>query len=530
MTKPREHLAGDAVIAGAGMAGLFTALKLADAGCQVTVLAGVARPGGATSTWAQGGIAAALGPDDSPDQHAADTIAAGDGLVDAAAAHLLAEDAAARIADLEALGVPFDRTPDGSLALGREGAHARNRIVHVGGDCAGSAIMAALGKAASAHANIHIVHGWNAAELVIDGGAVSGFIARAGIETDAPHLAFRAPATVLATGGVGALYAVTTNPPGSRGHGLGLAARAGARVSDVEFVQFHPTAIACTADPAPLATEALRGEGAVLLRADGARLMQGIHPDLELAPRDIVARHIAMEIANGGQVFLDCRAAIGAAFPKRFPTVYAAAQQAGIDPVTQPIPVAPAAHYHMGGVVTNLAGATSLAGLYACGEVARTGAHGANRLASNSLLETVVFGARIAADIAAHSSSAAAPSAAPAGRTAPRGADPHAAEIAKLRHSMARNVGVARTARALETTLALIRDLDAQCHADASGYRNVLAAAHLITAAAYRRRESRGGHSRTDYPQTDISLAHPLPLTLADAYATAPPRPTARTA
>ena len=533
MSTANEHLAGDALIAGAGLAGLFTALKLADRGRQVTVLSGVARPGGATSTWAQGGIAAALGTDDSADLHVADTLAAGDGLVDEAAARALAEDAPARIADLEALGVAFDRKADGSFALGREGAHSRNRIAHVGGDGAGAAIMKALGQAAEAHPNIHIVPGWNVADLIVEGGSVTGILARGGVEPDAPTLAVRAGTTVLATGGVGALYRVTTNPPGSRGHGLGLAARAGASVADVEFVQFHPTAIACDEDPAPLATEALRGEGATLHRADGSRLMEGVHPDLELAPRDIVAREIAREIARGGTVLLDCRTAVGARFAERFPAVHAAALRAGIDPVTQMIPVAPAAHYHMGGVVTDLTGATSLEGLYACGEVSRTGAHGANRLASNSLLESIVFGARIADAIAGATPGTSAPKAAPQGGEAPKGPDPHAAQIMQLRTAMSLSVGVAREANQLAATLDMIRGFDADARPEASGYRNMLAAALLITAAAHRRHESRGGHARLDYPQADDALAHPLPLTLDEARATglaAAPTPVQKTA
>lgn len=531
-SRAAEQQAGDALVAGAGLAGLFTALKLADAGRQVTVLAGIPRKGGATSTWAQGGIAAALGADDSSDLHVADTLAAGDGLVDEAAARALADDAAARISDLEALGVAFDKKPDGSFSLGREGAHSRNRIAHVGGDGAGAAIMSALGKAALAHDNIHIVSGWHAADLIVESGAVTGLVTRGGVEPDAPTLRFRADATVLATGGVGALYAVTTNPAGSRGHGIGLAARAGALVSDVEFVQFHPTAIACDEDPAPLATEALRGEGATLLRADGSRLMEGVHRDLELAPRDIVAREIAKEIGSGGTVLLDCRDAVGNRFVDRFPSVYSACQRNGVDPLSQAIPVAPAAHYHMGGVVTDLAGAASLSGLYACGEVSRTGAHGANRLASNSLLESIVFGSRIADSIASITGGASRPKEAPAGGSAPTGADPHASHIQTLRQSMARNVGVARNATSLEETLSLIRDLEDQALPEASGYRNMLAAAHLVVAAAHRRHESRGGHSRLDYPQSDDALTRHLPLTLEEARATAatPAPQTAKTA
>lgn len=517
MTGEREIPAGDVLVAGAGLAGLFTALKLADAGRTVTLLGGVQRKGGATSTWAQGGIAAPLGRDDSPELHIADTIAAGAGLVDEAAARALAGDAAARIADLERYGVAFDRAPDGSYALGREGAHSRNRIVHVGGDRAGSALMAALRHAAAASPRIRPVFGWNASDLVVEGGTVSGILARGGVTPEAPVLVLRAPATVIATGGLGALYAVTTNPAGSRGHGLGLAARAGAAVADVEFVQFHPTAIACDEDPAPLATEALRGEGAVLVRADGSRLMEGLHPDLDLAPRDIVARAIAQEIAAGRAVFLDCRAALGDAFAARFPTVHASAMRHGIDPARQPIPVAPAAHYHMGGIVTDLAGAASLPGLYACGEVARTGAHGANRLASNSLLESVVFGARIADDIVARAERGTAPAQVPRGSDPLTGPDPHARQIAELRAAMSRWVGVARDAASLRAALDTIADLETQGLPGAAGYVNMLAAARLVTVAALRREESRGGHARLDFPETDPGLAHSMPLTLDEA-------------
>ena len=248
--------------------------------------------------------------------------------------------------------------------------------------------------------------------------------------------------------------------------------------------------------------------------------MEGVHADLELAPRDIVAREIATEIAAGGIVLLDCRTAVGDRFAERFPAVHTACRRNGIDPVAEAIPVAPAAHYHMGGVVSDLTGAANLPGLYVCGEVARTGAHGANRLASNSLLESIVFGARIAGAVAANGTVARKPASAPAGGTAPTGPDPHAVQIKTLRDSMSRNVGVARDAISLEETLSLIRDLEAQALPEASGYRNMLAAAHLIVAAAYRRHESRGGHSRLDYPQTDDALAHPLPLTLAEAFST----------
>ena len=326
-----------ALILGAGIAGLFTALKLSP--MPSIVLAGT-RPGlSGSSAWAQGGIAAAMGEDD-------------------------------RIEDLIALGTPFDRKADGSLALGREAAHSLPRIVHVKGDGAGAAISATLAQRANAADGITLLEGFHAVELAMENGRVTGIFARSGLGADARLILFRARAVVLATGGLGALYAVTTNPLESRGEGLGMAARAGAMISDPEFVQFHPTAIACGRDPAPLATEALRGEGAVLVNARGERFMTAIHNDAELAPRDIVARAIHRQILSGQNVFLDCRAAIGTDFPDHFPTVYAACMAGGIDPVRQMIPVAPAAHYHMGGIASDAQGRSSLPGLWVVGECA----------------------------------------------------------------------------------------------------------------------------------------------------------------
>src|SRR3954471_2822306 len=386
-----------AIILGAGIAGLFTALKLAP--MPSIVLAGT-RPGlSGSSAWAQGGIAAAMGEGDSWQSHAGDTITAGAGLCDPAIVELVAREAPDRIQDLIAFGTPFDRTSDGALALGREAAHSMPRIVHVKGDGAGAAISATLAARAHEANAITLLEGFHAVELAMENGRVTGLFARAGLGPDARLILFRARAVVLATGGLGALYAVTTNPLEARVEGLGMAARAGAVIADPEFVQFHPTAIAIGRDPAPLATEALRGEGAVLVNARGERFMQAVHKDAELAPRDIVARAIHHQIVSGQKFFLDCRDAIGAEFPHHFPTVYAACMSAGIDPVLAPIPVAPAAHYHMGGIASDVQGRSSLPGLWVVGECASTGLHGANRLASNSLLEGLIFGARVADDV-----------------------------------------------------------------------------------------------------------------------------------
>ena len=329
-------------------------------------------------------------------------MVAGAGLCDRHVVDLVAQHASARIDDLLEFGAPFDRNRDGSLALGREAAHSRARIVHVKGDGAGAAISATLAARAGETDCITLLEGFHAVELAMEDGRVTGLFARSGLGAHARLILFRARAVILATGGLGALYAVTTNPLEARGEGLGMAARAGALIADPEFVQFHPTALAVGKDPAPLATEALRGEGATLINDQGEHFMIPIHNDAELAPRDIVARAIHRQIVSGRKVYLDCSKAIGINFAHHFPNVYGACMDAGINPSVEPIPVAPAAHYHMGGIATDVDGRTSLAGLWAVGECASTGLHGANRLASNSLLEGLVFGTRVADDVRGH--------------------------------------------------------------------------------------------------------------------------------
>lgn len=496
-----------ALILGAGIAGLFTALKLAP--MPSIVLAGT-RPGvSGSSAWAQGGIAAAMGEGDSPQSHARDTMIAGAGLCEAGIVDLVTREAPARIHDLLALGTPFDRASDGALALGREAAHSRPRIVHVRGDGAGAAISATLAARAGEKDCITLLEGCHAIELALEGGRVTGLFARSGLGSDARLILFRARAVVLATGGLGALYGVTTNPPEARGEGLGMAARAGAVIADPEFVQFHPTAIAVGRDPAPLATEALRGEGAILVNARGERFMTAQHADAELAPRDIVARAIHRQIQAGQNVFLDCRQAIGAAFAHRFPTVHAACAAAGIDPATQLVPVAPAAHYHMGGIAVDVHGRTSLPGLWAVGECAATGLHGANRLASNSLLEGLVFGARVADDIRGGLMAGPVRGVLPA---LPRFASPAPPHV--LRQAMSRLVALERDDAGLREGLAIITRLERA--ATEPALQNMLATAKLVTAAALARTESRGGHWRGDYPATDAKARRTF-LTLADA-------------
>jgi L-aspartate oxidase len=478
-----ERIRHDGVIVvGAGLAGLTAALAAAPA--KVLVLTEAALNSGCSSAWAQGGVAAALSADDAPELHAADTEAAGAGLVVPEVARLLAEEGPDAVRRLAALGAPFDRRADGAFAQSLEAAHSRPRVARVKGDQAGRAIMEAVTVAALAAPHVKVKSGAKLIGLLRDTtGRIGGVVAR----LDGQPVEIAARAVVLATGGIGGLYAETTTPAELQGDGLGLAALAGAVIADAEFVQFHPTAIDIGRDPAPLATEALRGEGAVLVNSGGERFMAAYHPAAELAPRDVVARAIHAERQAGRGAFLDARAAVGAHFPDEFPAVFAACMGGGIDPRRQPIPVAPACHYHMGGIATDADGRSTLPGLYAAGECASTGVHGANRLASNSLLEAAVFGAR--------AGRAAAQEAAPAGPLeAVTAADLASPALQALRQAMSRDAGVVRTAAGLTRLIDLIDALEA-----AHGRSAPLIAARFTAAAALARRESRGGHHRADF-------------------------------
>ena len=494
------------LIIGGGLAGLFCALKLAPR--PVTVLASAPIGEGASSAWAQGGIAAAVAEGDTPESHARDTVAAGAGIVDEDAALHMAEEAGERVRDLLSYGVPFDKDLEGRLQVSREAAHSARRIVRVQGDMAGHAIMAALADAVRKMPSIQVLEGMSAEELIIAQGAVMGAKAR---DTSGKLVSLPASAVVLATGGIGHLYAVTTNPPEARGIGLAMAARAGALLADTEFVQFHPTAVDIGQDPAPLATEALRGDGAMLVNRGGERFMQGLHPDGDLAPRDIVARGVFAEIAAGRGAFLDAREAIGDAFMTRFPTVYASCIAAGIDPARDLIPIVPAQHYHMGGVAVDERGRTSIPSLWAAGEVACTGVHGANRLASNSLLEAVVFGARVAEDIGGMRLKAPITP----GKKDFAAAAKQPAQDDELRQIMARHVGVIRDAEGLAHALAEIARIERT--ATSRALRNMATTALLVTAAAWKRRESRGAHYRSDYPEADPAQAKRSFIILDDA-------------
>ncbi|NRP11457.1 L-aspartate oxidase [Aliiroseovarius sp. xm-m-379] len=490
------------VIVGAGMGALYAALKLAP--LPVVMISPEPLGEGASSAWAQGGVAAAMDADDSPENHAVDTERAGAGTVDRNVASMVTREARAHILDLTRLGTPFDRTETGEYVLSREAAHSFARVVRVKGDQAGAEIMAALIEQVRATPSIQVLEGTMAVDLQVEQGRVTGVMITESDESRSAPILLKGAAHLLAGGGSGGLYALTTNPPRIRGQVIGMAARAGARIDDAEFVQFHPTAMDVGEDPAPLATEALRGEGAVLINKHGKRFMLDVHPDAELAPRDVVARAIFAEVQAGNRPMLDTREALGQGILTQFPSVAEYCARNGIDPVSQPIPVAPAAHYHMGGIATDTKGRASIGGLWVCGEASSTGLHGANRLASNGLLEALVYARLCAGDIS---------EAVGKQQDAPEivlkfqgsGQAPDAQAVAQLRQTMTEHVGVVRHEAGLKTALVTLARLEAE-QAQSLAFMNMSATATLIAAAALERRESRGAHERSDYPEPVAGL------------------------
>jgi L-aspartate oxidase len=499
----------DVLVLGAGVAGLSVALAAAHAGLSVTLL--TKAPLGASATrYAQGGVAAALAPPDSPELHFSDTLSAGVGLCDTDAVRVLCAEGPARLLDLMAVGASFD-SDDGALALAREGGHSLARVVHAGGDATGAEVERALVAAVRAE-GVDVAEGWLALDLIVSGGRATGVAIRS---PQGGRVGIAATHVVLASGGAGQLFSVTTNPLLSTGDGVAMALRAGAAVADLEFMQFHPTALHDPGMPRPLLSEALRGEGAVLRDEAGVAFMAGEHPLGDLAPRDVVARAIAFRLAERGldHLWLDATAIDG--FPVRFPTIWAACQAVGLDPTKDWLPVAPAAHYLCGGVVTDLDGATSLPGLWACGEVACTGVHGANRLASNSLLEGLVFGHRVTAAIAAGKDgadqtgamrgipsvdAASFPnwrSSAPPPGAETRQLEPNALRE-RLQRTMTLHAGVRRDAAGLAVAAAELAAVE-RAAADPEVH-NLAVVGRALVAAAMDREESRGAHHRLDFP------------------------------
>ncbi|GBQ02915.1 L-aspartate oxidase [Streptomyces spongiicola] len=544
---PGWSIDADVVVVGSGVAGLTTALRCSAEGLRTVVVTKALLDDGSTR-WAQGGIAAALGEGDTPEQHLEDTLVAGAGLCDEKAVRALVTEGPDAVRRLIATGARFDTDGAGGIALTREGGHHRRRIAHAGGDATGAEISRAL-AAAIREGAVRVIEHALVLDLLTDAeGRTAGITLHVMGEGQHDGVgAVHAPAVVLATGGMGQVFSATTNPPVSTGDGVALALRAGAEVSDLEFVQFHPTVLWLGPDSEgqqPLVSEAVRGEGAHLVDAAGTRFMVGQHELAELAPRDIVAKGIMRRMREQGadHMFLDARHFGAGMWENRFPTILAACRAHGIDPVTGPVPVAPAAHYASGGVRTDLRGRTTVPGLYACGEVACTGVHGANRLASNSLLEGLVFAERIAGTIAeAHPAGAARPLPAggPGGGLPPaagegsahaagapveggsRGGMPLLAPEARreIQRIMTNGAGVLRSAASLEQAadaLEALRlsalheagDTDAVAKAAEPGVEsweatNLLLVARVLVAAARERTETRGCHWREDHPGRD---------------------------
>src|SRR6476469_2941705 len=482
------------LVVGSGVAGLHTAWRSSGHG-DVTVLTKRSLFDSATA-YAQGGIAAALGAGDSPELHRKDTLAAGAALCDAAAVEVLVEEGPSRVRELMTAGADFDLEPGGKLKLGKEAAHSRRRIVHAHGDQTGAEVARTLIHRVRETESINVMEKARILELIVEDGVCFGV--RAAVAGKAVDII--ADATVLATGGCGQLYRYTTNPQVATGDGYAIAHRSGAKLADMEFVQFHPTALDTPENPLQLISEAVRGEGAVLLNEDGERFMLKRHRLAELAPRDVVAREIFREKAGGKRVVLDARA-LGREFEQRFPGIFAICRARGSNPANDPIPVTPAAHYMLGGIVTDLRGRASLERLYACGEVSRTGVHGANRLASNSLLEGLVFAERVARDMIDTKKLPTPPR--KKNWEVPGLRDRGAALVAAdtIRQVMWDYCGIDRSAKGLRLGLSKLDEIESRLPQGATEEANMVQTSRLIADAALLRKESRGGHYRSDFPR-----------------------------
>jgi len=495
---PEIEDSAEIVIVGAGAAGLFSALSLAPK--RVIILNKEPLGGVCASAWAQGGIAAAVGEKDTVFSHVSDTIKAAAGTADAKVVRVLISEAPLYVKILEKYGVRFERDSAGAFRLSREACHSRRRVLKaIAGDGFGHELMRALTEAVRKTPSIVFIEGITVERIIHRNGAdkrsVQGVLCRQAKGNR--QIVFAAPAVILATGGIGSLYAATTNPSGSVGRGVAIAARAGALLSDLEFMQFHPTALDTGENPAPLATETLRGEGAILLNSLGERFLPKYHKMAELAPRDVVSRAIFEQLQNGRKVFLDCRHVDVA----HFPALLQACARVGLDPKHDLVPIFPAAHYHMGGVATDINGRTSVPGLWACGEVAATGLHGANRLASNSLIEAIVMGGRAAADIQNYENYSTKEAQIDI-ETLPILPQTHTIQSEKeaLRHIMTDLVGVVRHERDMIKALRNIVNIERKAEGVDSQLVDMALVARMVIVSALLRTESRGGHYRSDYP------------------------------
>jgi L-aspartate oxidase len=512
---PGWTTSADVIVVGSGIAGLTAALRLRQRVDHVLLATKTVLDEGSTR-WAQGGIAAALDPADSPEDHLQDTLVAGAGVCDVDAVRVLVTEGPPRVRELVSLGTRFDRTADGRIALTREGGHHRNRIAHAGGDATGKEISRALLAALEAvrdDPGIEVVEHAMVVDLLQTAeGRVCGVTLHVLGEGSRDGLgAAIARAVVLATGGLGQVYSSTTNPSVATGDGVAAALRAGATVRDLEFVQFHPTVLwlgAGSKGQQPLISEAVRGEGAFLIDASGDRFMTGVHELADLAPRDVVSRAIVdrMRATGADHVYLDARHLGKDFLERRFPTIVQRCRQLGFDPATQPLPVAPAQHYASGGVVTDLRGRSSLPGLSACGEVACSGVHGANRLASNSLLEGLVFAHRIADDLTERLAAGELPPAEPVPASGEAGLlDP--AARAQVQAAMTSGSGVVRSAESTAQTADRLAEIATRTTAVPSAAAwettNLHQVATVLTTVAGLRAESRGGHVRSDFPVRD---------------------------